>query len=228
MGFELVCVGLGRRACISATFVAGQRAGVPPAHKGRTSLWKMVAVVPCRRVFHFGRGEDQTRRVRREKGESEIVAGSRREIRHDLRSLFVSASIRKTYRCRARPTGVWGWAAPWDSARTNADHAFSRRSARSLRGSMCPQASAHLPPTATPSSCASAGRFYPVTIVWWSWSPRAMQTPGILGGRPLIERIATFSGVPACRGWTKGMVLTGRHLFRRKITIQFPEEKKGR
>ena len=23
----------------------------------------------------------------------------------------------------------------------------------------------------------------------------------------------------------KGMVLTGRHLFRRKITVQFPEEK---
>ncbi len=41
----------------------------------------------------------------------------------------------------------------------------------------------------------------------------------------MMERIHDF-----CRGFLllellKGMALTGRHLFRRKITVQFPEEK---
>ncbi len=41
----------------------------------------------------------------------------------------------------------------------------------------------------------------------------------------MIERIADFFRSFLLLELAKGMLLTGRHLFRRKITIQFPEEK---
>jgi len=41
----------------------------------------------------------------------------------------------------------------------------------------------------------------------------------------VIEKIRDFFGSFLLIELAKGMVLTGRHLFRRKITVQFPEEK---
>jgi len=41
----------------------------------------------------------------------------------------------------------------------------------------------------------------------------------------MIERVANFFRAFLLLELAKGMVLTGRHLFRRKITIQYPEEK---
>jgi len=41
----------------------------------------------------------------------------------------------------------------------------------------------------------------------------------------MIERIAEFFRTFLLVELVKGMLLTGRHVFRRKITIQFPEEK---
>jgi NADH-quinone oxidoreductase subunit I len=41
----------------------------------------------------------------------------------------------------------------------------------------------------------------------------------------MIQRIQDFFKSLLLLELLKGMVLTGRHLFRRKITIQFPEEK---
>jgi len=41
----------------------------------------------------------------------------------------------------------------------------------------------------------------------------------------MIERISDFFRAFLLVELAKGMLLTGRHLFRRKITIQFPEEK---
>ena len=41
----------------------------------------------------------------------------------------------------------------------------------------------------------------------------------------MIEKIRDFFGSFLLIELAKGMVLTGRHLFRRKITVQFPEEK---
>ena len=41
----------------------------------------------------------------------------------------------------------------------------------------------------------------------------------------VLERIRDFFGSFLLLELAKGMVLTGRHLFRRKITVQFPEEK---
>jgi NADH-quinone oxidoreductase subunit I len=41
----------------------------------------------------------------------------------------------------------------------------------------------------------------------------------------MIERIRDFFGSLLLIELAKGMALTGRHLFRRKITVQFPEEK---
>jgi NADH-quinone oxidoreductase subunit I len=44
-------------------------------------------------------------------------------------------------------------------------------------------------------------------------------------GGAMIERISDFFRAFLLVELAKGMLLTGRHLFRRKITIQFPEEK---
>ena len=41
----------------------------------------------------------------------------------------------------------------------------------------------------------------------------------------MIEKIRDFFGAFLLIELAKGMALTGRHLFRRKITVQFPEEK---
>ena len=41
----------------------------------------------------------------------------------------------------------------------------------------------------------------------------------------MIERIAGFFRTFLLVELVKGLLLTGRHIFRRKITIQFPEEK---
>src|SRR6266853_1672184 len=41
----------------------------------------------------------------------------------------------------------------------------------------------------------------------------------------MIERIRDFFRAFLLIELAKGMLLTGRHLFRRKITVQFPEEK---
>jgi len=41
----------------------------------------------------------------------------------------------------------------------------------------------------------------------------------------VIEKVRDFFGSFLLIELAKGMVLTGRHLFRRKITVQFPEEK---
>ena len=41
----------------------------------------------------------------------------------------------------------------------------------------------------------------------------------------MIEKVRDFFGSFLLIELAKGMVLTGRHLFRRKITVQFPEEK---
>ena len=41
----------------------------------------------------------------------------------------------------------------------------------------------------------------------------------------MIEKIREFFKSILLIELAKGMALTGRHLFRRKITVQFPEEK---
>ena len=41
----------------------------------------------------------------------------------------------------------------------------------------------------------------------------------------VMEKIRDFFGSLLLLELAKGMALTGRHLFRRKITVQFPEEK---
>jgi len=41
----------------------------------------------------------------------------------------------------------------------------------------------------------------------------------------VIEKLRDFFGSFLLIELAKGLVLTGRHLFRRKITVQFPEEK---
>ena len=41
----------------------------------------------------------------------------------------------------------------------------------------------------------------------------------------MIEKLRDFFGSFLLIELAKGLVLTGRHLFRRKITVQFPEEK---
>ena len=41
----------------------------------------------------------------------------------------------------------------------------------------------------------------------------------------MIERAREFFKSILLLELAKGMALTGRHLFRRKITVQFPEEK---
>jgi NADH-quinone oxidoreductase subunit I len=47
----------------------------------------------------------------------------------------------------------------------------------------------------------------------------------IAGGRIVIERIRDFFKTFLLLELVRGMMLTGRHLFARKITVQFPEEK---
>ena len=41
----------------------------------------------------------------------------------------------------------------------------------------------------------------------------------------MVERIQRFFRTFLLVELLKGMLLTGRHLFRRKITVQYPEEK---
>ncbi|HJW05244.1 MAG TPA: NADH-quinone oxidoreductase subunit NuoI, partial [Rhodanobacter sp.] len=41
----------------------------------------------------------------------------------------------------------------------------------------------------------------------------------------MVERVARFFRTFLLVELAKGMMLTGRHLFRRKITVQYPEEK---
>ena len=69
--------------------------------------------------------------------------------------------------------------------------------------------------------------FIPLTLVW-------IVVLGVLDadaagghgeGKCMIERIRDFFRTFLLVELVKGMMLTGRHLFARKITVQFPEEK---
>ncbi|HMA30218.1 MAG TPA: NADH-quinone oxidoreductase subunit NuoI [Casimicrobiaceae bacterium] len=54
---------------------------------------------------------------------------------------------------------------------------------------------------------------------------RDCSTSGRSGRRPLFQRIREFFGTWFLVELLKGMSLTGRYMFARKITVQFPEEK---
>ena len=71
--------------------------------------------------------------------------------------------------------------------------------------------------------------FIPVTLVWLVFVGAMMQTPlgtsGPLSDRRCSTASRTSSSTSCCSSCFKGMALTGRHMFARKITVQFPEEK---
>ncbi len=72
--------------------------------------------------------------------------------------------------------------------------------------------------------------FIPVTLVWIVFLGAMMQTPWA-GALPLREdramraRVKSFFGTWLLLELVQGLLLTGRHMFARKITVQFPEEK---
>ena len=71
--------------------------------------------------------------------------------------------------------------------------------------------------------------FIPLTIVWivviaviGAWN--LWRTPDKRGEKRHDPRARLLQELPAVE-LLRGMMLTGRHLFARKITVQFPEEK---
>ena len=66
--------------------------------------------------------------------------------------------------------------------------------------------------------------FIPVTLVWIVVLGAWMQTPSGVWWRH-DARVREFFRTFLLLELVKGMTLTGRHLFARKITVQFPEEK---
>ncbi len=71
--------------------------------------------------------------------------------------------------------------------------------------------------------------FIPVTLVWIVVPRRddadALGRPVPLMATTMLNRVKSFFNTWLLLELVRGMLLTGRHMFARKITIQFPEEK---
>ena len=235
MGFALVGVLMAANSLNLSEIVRGQEGGA--------AYWYIWPLFPLFVVYLIsGVAETNRHPFDVAEGESEIVAGFHVEYSGITFAVFFLAEYMNMILIAALTSIMFlgGWLSPWPLLNERRRSSASRRSATACRG--CSPRCAFVLfiflwiratfPRYRYDQIMRLGWkvFIPVTLVWIVFLGAMMQTR-LAHSVPLRSRDdarprqGLRSTPGCCSSSLQGLPLTGRHLFARKITVQFPEEK---
>ena len=230
MGFALVGVLMCANSLNLSEIVRGQEGGA--------AYWYVWPLFPLF-IVYFVSGLAETNRhpFDMAEGESEIVAGFHVEYSGVGFSIFFLAEYMNMILIAALTSIMFlgGWLAPWPLL--NAHAALRRRfhlDGREdvVRAAVLPLGSRHVSALSLrPGDAAGLEGVHPGHAGldhlpgYDDADPLGISLP-LTGSRPnMFARVKDFLDTWLLAELVKGMSLTGRYLFARKITVQFPEEK---